>query len=235
MLNIAICDDQNTSVAALTEKVSNYCDEHNTKYEIFTYKSGEELIASETDKLSIIFLDVDMGALNGIDTAKEIRKTNKDVIIIYVSGYVQYAPAGYQVKAFAYILKNDIDALFNNVMDEVFKELNFKEDIYKIKIDSKDISPPLKDIVFIESFDKTVDIHHISGEKYTIKAQINDIYNELKSKGFLQIHKSYIVNMQHVIKAKNYVVALSNGRELMASQRRWKDIMAEYLEWKGRM
>lgn len=193
------------------------------------------MLASETDKLSIIFLDVDMGALNGIDTAKEIRKTNKDVIIIYVSGYVQYAPAGYQVKAFAYILKNDIDALFNDIMDEVFKERNFKEDIFKIIIDSKDISLPLKEIVFIESFDKTVDIHHTSGEKYTIKAQINDIYNELKSKGFLQIHKSYIVNMQHVIKAKNYVVALSNGKELMASQRRWKDIMAEYLEWKGRM
>ena len=235
MIKIAICDDQNTSVDTLAEKISKYCDEHNTECEIFTYKSGEELLKSETDELSIIFLDVDMGALNGIDTAKEIRKTNKDVIIIYVSGYVQYAPAGYQVKAFAYILKNDIDALFNNVMDEVFKELNFKEDIYKIKIDSKDISLPLKDIVFIESFDKTVDIHHINGEKYTIKAQINDIYNELKSKGFLQIHKSYIVNMQHVLKAKNYVVALSNGRELVASQRRWKDIMAEYLEWKGRM
>ena len=235
MIKSAICDDQNTSVDTLAEKISKYCDEHNTECEIFTYKSGEELLESETDELSIIFLDVDMGTLNGIDTAKEIRKTNKDVIIIYVSGYVQYAPAGYQVKAFAYILKNDIDALFNDVMDEVFKELNFKEDIYKIKIDSKDISLPLKDIVFIESFDKTVDIHHINGEKYTIKAQINDIYNELKSKGFLQIHKSYIVNMQHVLKAKNYVVALSNGRELVASQRRWKDIMAEYLEWKGRM
>lgn len=134
MIKIAICDDQNTSVDTLAEKVRNYCYEHNTECEVFTYKSGEELLASETDKLSIIFLDVDMGALNGIDTAKEIRKTNKEVIIIYVSGYVQYAPAGYQVKAFAYILKNDIDALFNDIMDEVFKELNFKEDTYMLKL-----------------------------------------------------------------------------------------------------
>ena len=235
MLNIAVCDDEKLSVDKLVFKINEYCNTNDIAHSVYTYNSGEELLSSNIDALDIIFLDVDMGATNGIETAKEIRKSNKDVIIVYVSGYVQYAPAGYQVKAFAYMLKNDIDVLFNSVMDDVLEEMNYKQNVFKIKEKEKSISLALNDIVFIESFNKTVDIHITSGDKYTEKAQINDIYNELKSKGFLQIHKSYIVNMQHVMKIKNYIVTLSNGRELMASQRRWKDIMAEYLEWKGRM
>ena len=235
MLNIAVCDDEKLSVDKLVFKINEYCNTNDIAHSVCTYNSGEDLLSSNIDALDIIFLDVDMGKTNGIETAREIRKYNKDVIIVYVSGYIQYAPAGYQVKAFAYMLKNDVDALFNSIMDDILEEINYKQKVFKIKENEQVISLALNDIVFIESFNKTVDIHITNGNKHTSKAQINDIYNELKSKGFLQIHKSYIVNMQHVMKMKNYIVALSNGRELMASQRRWKDIMAEYLEWKGRM
>ena len=235
MLNIAVCDDEKFSVDKLVFKINEYCNANDIAHSVCTYNSGEDLHSSNIDALDIIFLDVDMGKTNGIETAREIRKYNKDVIIVYVSGYIQYAPAGYQVKAFAYMLKNDVDALFNSIMDDILEEINYKQKVFKIKENEQVISLALNDIVFIESFNKTVDIHITNGNKHTSKAQINDIYNELKSKGFLQIHKSYIVNMQHVMKMKNYIVALSNGRELMASQRRWKDIMAEYLEWKGRM
>jgi len=235
MFNIAICDDEIISIEKLAEKVKAYCTDKNTQYSISVYQSGEELLSADTHKFDIIFLDVDMGELNGIDTAREIRKNNRDVLIVYVSGYVQYAPAGYGVKAFAYLLKNDMDNLFCDVMDNLFCELKIKNEVFRIKADKENISLPLKEIIFIESFDKTVDIHRANGEKYTAKAQINDIYSELKPKGFLQIHKSYIVNMQHIIRIKNYIVTLSDDRELTASQRRWKDIVADYLEWKGRM
>ena len=235
ILNIAICDDEIISIEKLADKVKDYCKEKNTQYAISVYRSGEELLSDNTDEFDIIFLDVDMHELNGIDAAREIRKKNKEVLIVYVSGYVQYAPLGYGVKAFAYLLKNDMDILFCDVMDNLFSELKIRNEVFRIKTDKENISLPLKEIIFIESFDKTVDIHIVNGKKYTAKAQINDIYCELKSKGFLQIHKSYIVNMQHIIRIKNYIVTLSDGRELMASQRRWKDMVSDYLEWKGRM
>lgn len=235
MLNIAVCDDEKLSVDKLVFKINEYCAANDIAHSVCTYNSGEELISADVDRLDIIFLDVDMGEINGIETAKEIRKTNKNVMIIYASGYVQYAPAGYQVKAFAYMLKNDIDVIFDSIMDDAIEELNLKKNVFKIKLDGKDEALLLDDIIFIESFDKNIDVHISNGEKHTAKAQINDIYSELKTRGFLQIHKSYIVNMQHVTKIKNYIVTLSNGRELMASQRRWKDIVSDYLEWKGRM
>lgn len=233
MLNIAICDDEQISIDIIYSKVSQYCESKNISYSVHTYTTSMDLVSSDLNNINIIFLDVDMKGMNGIDAAKEIRKVNKEVIIIYVSGYIQYAPEGYQVKAFAYILKNNIDALFDSIMDEAINELQFNEDVYTVKINNEEFDISIKDIVFIESFDKELVINCVN-EKYTIKGQLNDIYAELKNKGFLQLHRSYIVNMMHILRIKNYIITLSNGREIKASQRRWREIVTEYLDWKVR-
>ena len=233
MLNIAICDDEQISIDKIYSKVSQYCESKNISYYVHTYTTSMDLVSSDLNNINIIFLDVDMKGMNGIDAAKEIRKVNKEVIIIYVSGYIQYAPEGYQVKAFAYILKNNIDVLFDGIMDEAINELQFNEDIYTVKINNEEINIAIKDIVFIESFDKELVINCVN-EKFTVKGQLNDIYAELKSKGFLQLHRSYIVNMMHILRIKNYIITLSNGREIKASQRRWREIVSEYLDWKVR-
>ena len=86
MLNIAVCDDEKLSVDKLVFKLNEYCTDNDIQHNIYIYRSGEELLSSFIDNLDIIFLDVDMGEINGIVTAKEIRKLNKNVIIIYVSG-----------------------------------------------------------------------------------------------------------------------------------------------------
>lgn len=233
MLNIAICDDEQISIDKIYSKVSQYCVSKNISYSVHTYTTSMDLVSSDLNNINIIFLDVDMKGMNGIDAAKEIRKVNKEVIIIYVSGYIQYAPEGYQVKAFAYILKNNIDALFDSIMDEAINELQFNEDVYTVKINNEEFDISIKDIVFIESFDKELVINCVN-EKFTIKGQLNDIYAELKNKGFLQLHRSYIVNMMHILRIKNYIITLSNGREIKASQRRWREIVTEYLDWKVR-
>ena len=213
--------------------MSHYCESKNISCSVHTYTTSMDLVSSDLNNINIIFLDVDMKGMNGIDAAKEIRKANKEVIIIYVSGYIQYAPEGYQVKAFAYILKNNIDELFDSIMDEAINELQFNEDVYAVKINNEEINIAIKDIVFIESFDKELVINCVN-EKFTVKGQLNDIYAELKSKGFLQLHRSYIVNMMHILRIKNYIITLSNGREIKASQRRWREIVSEYLDWKVR-
>ena len=233
MLNIAICDDEQISIDKIYSKVSHYCESKNISCSVHTYTTSMDLVSSDLNNINIIFLDVDMKGMNGIDAAKEIRKANKEVIIIYVSGYIQYAPEGYQVKAFAYILKNNIDELFDSIMDEAINELQFNEDVYTVKINNEEFDISIKDIVFIESFDKELVINCVN-EKFTIKGQLNDIYAELKNKGFLQLHRSYIVNMMHILRIKNYIITLSNGREIKASQRRWREIVSEYLDWKVR-
>ena len=234
MLNIIICDDDKTSVDKLSQLVKEYCQQSNMDYTLSAYTTGGDLLAGDIASCHLLFLDVDMGEENGIAIAHEIRKTNKDVIIVYVSGYVQYAPAGYNVKAFAYILKNDLDGLFKTTMDDVVKQLDFRGMVYKVKTIDGEISLPLKNILYIESFDKITETHtNLPQSKYTVRQPLTDAVKQLADKGFLQIHKSYLVNMQHITKLKNYTIVLTDGTPLPAAQKRWKEIMQAYLEWKG--
>lgn len=231
MLNISICDDDKSSVDKLAGLLEKYCQRNGLEYKPATFTKGSDLLESNLAECDILFLDVDMGQENGIAIAHEIRKFNKEVIIIYVSGYVQYAPSGYNVKAFAYILKNDLDDLFETTMDDVVKQLNYRGMMYKIKTE-EEISLPVKDILYIESFDKVTDIH-TTDSRYTVRQSLGDTAKQLADKGFVQIHKSYVVNMRHITKLKNYTVTLTDNTALPAAQKRWRDIVQKYLEWRS--
>lgn len=236
MLRISICDDDIAGVDKLAMLIGKYCAEKGLEYSMHTYTKGSDLLASNLTECDLLFLDVDMGQENGIAISHEIRKNYRDIVLVYVSGYVQYAPAGYNVKAFAYILKNDLDALFESTMDDVMKQMNFRGMVYKIKINSEEVALPLKNIVYLESLDKTTIIHTNNRMiSYAVRQPLADAINYLCDKGFVQIHKSYLVNMQHITKLKNYTINLTDGTNLPAAQKRWRDIMQAYLKWKGAM
>lgn len=236
MLNIFVCDDDKNSVDKLCTLINDYCREKGLENSLTAYTNGRDLLAGDIADCDLLFLDVDMGEENGIALAHEIRKVNKDMILVYVSGYVQYAPAGYNVKAFAYILKNDLDSLFESTMNDVMKQLNFRGMTYTMKTGNTEISIPLKNILYIESFDKTIDIHtNLPQEIFTQRQTMTDTAKQLADKGFVQIHKSYLVNMQHITKLKNYAITLTDGTPLPAAQKRWQEILKIYLDWKGAM
>ncbi|MEG1895437.1 MAG: LytTR family DNA-binding domain-containing protein [Oscillospiraceae bacterium] len=235
MINIAICDDDKNSNNRLEALLKRYVAENFIEVLIYSYTTGTELLQSNIEKYDILFLDVDMGEENGIAVAKSIREINKDLILIFVSGLIQYAPAGYKVKAFAYLLKNDLDKMFAATMQESLAEISFNDEIYKVKTDKSEVLIPLKNILYIESFKKTIKIHTLDWDIpfYESQTPIGKVAKELGIKGFLQIHKSYIVNMQYVNKMKNYKALLSNGQEMSVSTRNWQLVVGTYIEWKG--
>ncbi len=237
MIKIAICDDSQYCIERISNLLIEYSKNKNFKIEVSEFLCSDNLIKSDLSRYDIIFLDVEMNEENGIDVAKRIREYNKEVLLVYVSALIHYAPAGYEVRARAYILKNDLDVLFGDTMDTLLKELSFREYTYDFKDENEDISIALKNILFIESFNKTVLIHTINHIKqnYEIRMKISDLEKAFSDKGFLKIHKSYLVNMENIVKMRNYKAYLKNGVELNVSQRKWAKIHSEYIDWKGRI
>ncbi len=113
----------------------------------------------------------------------------------------------------------------NICFDKAFMDM--EKDILKIRCDEKEILLNAHQIIFFESFNKTVVIHTFQ-TTYMVKAKIGDIYNYLHHYGFIRIHKSYVVNIGHIKSLKNYIVTLSDGKQIHASQRRWKHIKNIY-------
>ena len=112
-MNIAICDDNIVQVRKIESLLEKYFFEAKVPYELFSYTDSSLLVEdSKKYGFDIAFLDVEMNPVNGIQTGECLRSTFPNIILIYVSGYIDYSVQGYKVQAFRYILKKDLDALF---------------------------------------------------------------------------------------------------------------------------
>lgn len=127
MLSIAICDDE--EFFRITEKqlILKYMAGKNCECMIDMYESGKELLAlkSAISQYHIIFLDVNMEEIDGIETAKEIRKITKDVFIVFVTAFITYALEGYKVDAVRYLIKDheSLEKAMTECMDTILEKM----------------------------------------------------------------------------------------------------------------
>ena len=105
MLTIGICDDEKE----IREKIKNVVEktmfDDDRDYRIKTFSSGEELLQENVGEIDILFLDILMGDINGMDTARKIRENDKNMEIIFITSLVDYISDGYEVRAYRYLLK----------------------------------------------------------------------------------------------------------------------------------
>ena len=113
MLRIAICDDSQLWLQKIETLTRGYLKKINVKYRLDLYQSGEKLLKSITSPYDIALLDVDLHSTNGIEVASQLRATNPQIVLIFVSEYVEYAPFGYEVDAIRYLLKNHLEQAFD--------------------------------------------------------------------------------------------------------------------------
>ena len=111
MLRIAVLDDQELYVNKIDEITRKAMLKHGIAYELFKYTSTEEFLydLSEDNKCDIYLIDVELQTTSGLEVARQIREKYYDSVIIYVTNYIEYAVAGYEVNAYRYIPKNILE------------------------------------------------------------------------------------------------------------------------------
>lgn len=197
-MNIAICDDNEDFRALLENSLRNYFDEKSVSLNIFQFKSGEELLADEL-LFDLVFLDVEMENINGIETGKELKKRNPRNIIFVITSYNGYLDDAFKINAFRFLSKPlDIarlykalddanDLLKNNII--VFNDVNTGEDVRIYT----------NDIILLEIDGRKTKIVTTNSE-YLSKDKITDWKLRLNGISFVSPHSSYIVNLDHSIK-----------------------------------
>ena len=105
-MNILVCDDNENAVNTITTMLQTRCQEKCISAKLYSYTQPECVNVLEI--IDIAFLDIDMPGMNGITLAKNLRLVQPRAVIIFVTNFIQYAPEGYEVKAFRYLLKSDI-------------------------------------------------------------------------------------------------------------------------------
>lgn len=230
---IAICDDETIFLENIKKLTKQYFNSKGIAIEIQCYQDPEIFLESDLHSYHIIFLDMNMGEKNGIEIAHIIRQKNKTVPIIFISAYAEFAVHGYSVKAFNYLLKNDLNKTFHIVMDSLLDEMKLQFETLDLKVENAKQTIKLEDVIYIESFKRYV-IIHTQKEEYKQYGKISDFEAQLKEKGFLRIYKSFLININHVEKIENRKAYLSDGNVLTCSKERYSEIQHKHLMWKGR-
>lgn len=217
-MKIAVCDDRLEDRQLIEDHLRAYMAKTGVMFELSFYESGESLLHGlKKTSYKLIFLDIYMLELTGLDTAREIRKFDKDVQIIFITTSVDHAVSSYDVRALYYIIKpvsySKLEKVLNLCQLEKVKESQEIE-----VLTGKNLSPvKLKEIVYVEMFKKILTIHTTYG---TIESKTTLEKFELLLGGapFLKCHRSVIVNMDYIEDVEDDAFILGSDESIPISR-----------------
>lgn len=201
MLNICLCDDDTKVLDYYSSKIEELLNKNNYGFKIEAFKSGESLVfelEENPNRFNIIIIDILMKNINGIKTTQILRRYGYNGIIIFLTSSKEFALDSFKVDPLNYILKNDkdrFDDVFLKAASNIYRNLN-KKMIVLSKQQNKIIN--IDTIIYMESLRKKLVCHNVCGKVEEINCSLKDIYEKVKEHGFIQCHKSYIVNVKYI-------------------------------------
>ncbi|MBS5874178.1 MAG: response regulator transcription factor [Clostridiales bacterium] len=232
MLQIAICDDEKAVRDALFSLSRDMLAKAGEDAQITLFPDGNSLChACETDDASfdLIFLDIKMDGLDGMDTARRIRACDDKVLIVFITSSAEYVFRGYEVRAFRYILKPELSHSFPLVFHESLDELLHKrEDRFCFQFNGESIAVALDDIHYFES-DRRILYIHMAKQTYKTYRKLDEVEQALKKKDFVRCHQSFLVNARMIQRVGAAAVTLKTGETLPVSKRRYKETSEAFL------
>ena len=224
MLDIAVIDDEEV----IREYLCGLIEKQRPRSRIECYATGEELLAAER-RFDIVFLDIQMDGMNGIEVARRLRKNQEETVLIFITGLKEYVFDAFDLYAFQYLLKPVDEKKFAEVLDRAVKEARRKKDKQELFIKTKNLTLDQADILYIESRGKKVEIHTARGKNgIEIYATMEELEGQL-GEGFYRCHRAYIVNMAYITEYGGDSILLTNGDKVYLAKRKYGDFVKAYM------
>ncbi len=239
MLKIAICDDEKVFVEETKEKIESYLEfaHSDLTYQINRFCSGEDLIASmEENTFDIIFLDIMMDGINGIETAKKIAPISPETMIVFISSSKEYALDAYEVNAFYYLTKPLSNEKFALVFEKCMGKIASLDNSYLAVRGTDGVNKVyLRDIVYCFTSGHKLNLLLKDGTKLICYMKMAEFFSACAGdKRFLQTHKSFAVNLDYVkmVSQKDSKVSLYHSDDIIPISRDYKAaVMEKYMKY----
>ena len=207
-MTIAICDDSPRDLQLLLD----YCSKFQPELTVITFKSSYEMLESyKGHPFDIIFLDIEMPALNGYEAAVRLAQNQQHPLIIFTTKTINYAVRGYGL-AFRYLQKPITEDTFRDVLTLAIREVTPRNISFRDHKSDKILY--LSDIIYFEVMQHCITFHLKNDEKFELRGSMSDVLAQLPGYWFTQVHKSFCVNLNYVDQANAKEVVLTNGVRL---------------------
>ena len=234
MLRIGILEDEKARSDELLQFLERYKSEHERfSYSTKVFSAGCQLLFDYKQDYDLLFLDIRLPDMLGIDAAREIRKTDENVMIVFVTNLTQYAIAGYEVNAFDYILKPLLYQPFSLKLTRILNILNRDSSKKMLTLKSRQLSLRVDadSVLYVEVSGHDL-IFHTAEQEYRIWGTLSGIEQELDGGSFFRCSACYLVNLKYVEHIKGLTVSVK-GHELSISRNRRREFMEALARYKG--
>lgn len=222
-MDVAVCDDQKEYRELLHQKIVRHGFEHDYEANVREFESGSLLLEAvgQGERFDVYFLDIQMGVEKdeGISVAKKLRQMGEMGLIVYVTAFAGYMQVGYEVRAFRYLLKDQLDQMLPSVLRDIQEELHSGQ-YFSFRYDRESFRVPKRDILYLESSRRVI-LLHTQQDKYRFYGNLDQLEQELGGDArdiFLRCHKSFLVNMRHLRRLAGAELELIDGRSIPVSR-----------------
>lgn len=234
MYRFAICDDDPQFAALLKEALISRLNSRNIVFEISSFDTPSDLISrfEQGEPFDLLFLDIVFQDTTGIQMARRLRSFHTDTDIIFLSSSSDYALESFDVSPLHYLIKTNKLEKLEEALDRFFDK--HADQSFYIKSREGILALPVSDILFFEIYGHDLSVHLISGENHTFSGTLKKIEEDLPGSTFIRAHKSYLVNMAHIVKIARYEISLSNGETVPISKKNYLSIMSAFVDYSTR-
>lgn len=234
MLKIAVCDDEVLHRLDIVKKIKsvlyNYSKED--KFSIEEYSNGQAMV-NENKYFDIVFLDIKMDKLSGIETAKKMRTYNEDTKIVFITAFKEYIFEALDVEPFHYLLKPVSIEKLNGIIKRIMDKLKASKDekqFFLVSQGKNTIKVALDKVYFFEVQNRTINLH-TEDEIIKYYDRISNVESLVSQKDFFRCHRSYIVNFRYIKKYDRNEIELDNGMKIMLSKNKYEEFTKSFTEY----
>lgn len=231
--HIAVCDDEQAELSYLSSIVSDWAKQSGNIAALSAFESAEAFLFEYADNkdIDILLLDIEMGAMNGVELAKKIREENETVQIVFITGLPDFIAEGYEVSALHYLMKPVQKQKLFAVLDKAAKNLGKTEQAIVITAGVESVRIPVGNIVSVEAFAHSSVIQTTQG-RFEVNMSISELekmLGEHSEGGFIRCHRSYIAGLKYIRSISKTEITLDTNDNIPLSRSKYQAVNQAFI------
>lgn len=235
MIKIDICDDESLWIDKARDIVGEYF-KGKQEVELNFFDKSQDLINKIVNKKEypdIVILDIDMPKLNGFETAKLLKDTYPDILLLFYTVHEQYVFEAFQFQPFRYIRKTYVETELKLALEAAWHLIeNSHEKYITLKSTDGTIKVKISEIMYFETNKRRCDVH-LAGRTINVRKTIKELYSEIDSPDFVMIHSGAVVNVRYIKSYSSFDITLESDERLVVGRNHAKSVKSALAKYWG--
>ena len=233
MFRIVICEDDLSQRELLKGFLYKVFEEIQEDLDLIEFESGEEFLAAAKKRpFTVVFLDIYMNGANGIEIARELRRSDSDCFLIFTTTSTDHALEGFRVRALHYLVKPYNEKEISTLLDEILSRIPDSGKYIDVKVNGSNIQIPFKNIIYAEHFSHMIHIHTTGGKEMLTRQSFEAFTASLKMDSrFYSCNRGIVINLEHAVDFDGNMFLMDDDNNIPVSRKLLKNARQTFMEF----